>query len=53
MVEGATQSAVDDVFTARLSPAALSDLGVPEVLHGVYSLQHDLLARTPARSETA
>jgi hypothetical protein len=44
IVEGATQDAVDQVLSTRLSPIAFTDLGVTEVLHGIYSLQHDLLA---------
>jgi hypothetical protein len=44
MVEGATQEAIDHVLSTQLSPAVFGDLGAPEVLHGVYCLQHDLLA---------
>jgi len=44
LVEGATQEAVDHVLSTLLSPANLRDLGVPEVHHGIYCLQHDLLA---------
>jgi hypothetical protein len=44
IVEGATQDAVDHVLSTHLSPAVFSDLGAPEVLHGIYCLQHDLLA---------
>jgi hypothetical protein len=44
IVEGATQEAVDQVLSTRLSPTVFGDMGVTEVLHGIYSLQHDLLA---------
>jgi hypothetical protein len=44
IVEGATQEAVDRVLSTRLSPTVFGDVGVPEVLHGIYGLQHDLLA---------
>jgi hypothetical protein len=43
MVEGATQVAVDRVLSTQLSPAVLGDLGAPEVLHGIYRLQFDLV----------
>ena len=43
MVEGATQQAVDRVLSTQLSPAVLGDLGAPEVLHGIYRLQFDLV----------
>ena len=43
MVEGATQRAVDRVLSTQLSPAVLGDLGAPEVLHGIYRLQFDLV----------
>ncbi|MDQ5850818.1 MAG: hypothetical protein M3380_01875, partial [Chloroflexota bacterium] len=44
IVEGATQEAINHVLSRQLSPAVFGDLGAPEVLHGVYCLQHDLLA---------
>jgi hypothetical protein len=44
IMEGATQEAVGHVLSDFLSPAIFANLGVPEVLHGIYSLQHDLLA---------
>ena len=45
MVEGATQHAVDHVLSTYLSSAFFADLGAPDVLKGVYLLQHDLLAK--------
>ena len=44
IVEGATREAVDHVLSTQLSPAVFNDLGAPEVLYGIYCLQHDLLA---------
>jgi len=44
IVEGSTPEGVGNVLSNHLSPAMFRDLGVPEVLHGIYSLQHDRLA---------
>jgi hypothetical protein len=44
IVEGATQAAIDHVLSTSLGPSVLRELGVPEVLHGTYCLQHDRIA---------
>jgi hypothetical protein len=44
MVEGATREAVEHALSTFLGPATLTDLGAPDALRGIYSLQFDLIA---------
>lgn len=44
IIEGSTQEGIGNVLANHLGPAMFRDLGVPEVLQGIYCLQHDRLA---------
>jgi hypothetical protein len=44
MVEGATREAVEHALSTYLGPVTLTDLGAPDALRGIYSLQFDLVA---------
>jgi hypothetical protein len=44
ILEGATREAINHVFRSRLSPEVFGEVGAPEILQGVYCLQHDRLA---------
>jgi hypothetical protein len=44
ILEGATRDAIDHVFRSHLSREVFAEVGAPEILQGVYSLQHDRLA---------
>ncbi len=46
IVEGATREAVNEILATHLPPAVFAELGAPDVVSGVYRLQHDRLSAT-------